>query len=298
MFNSAASTGYAARPVLLFYGLSQAGRAISAASTAVGNDAYRLSGHGIEMPDLTQRPFLHRLRLVNKGTGSFTQLARLLACGSLPCGEFFGQLWAMLPDLRDCPLDADRIQYNPPLRCFEEYELNGFEGKRELTESIRLLWCERPPDKEEVVNFLGAYPTLPSGNIRAITAERVNDGPGDLQVRDASLMGNWGYLVWVKMVLNMDVDPPGQQYSGPNDLWVFPAVGGSSRPMHPLLVWWAVLYALSMLCRYEPASWVSHLGVDTSPNAVALETALDRALDTCPRLILQTINLVSAGQVD
>jgi hypothetical protein len=47
-FLSAASdTGYATQPVQLFYALSQAGRAIAAASPCVGNQAWKVSGHGL-----------------------------------------------------------------------------------------------------------------------------------------------------------------------------------------------------------------------------------------------------------
>ncbi|MGB8198103.1 MAG: hypothetical protein WCF33_00135 [Pseudonocardiaceae bacterium] len=44
---AANDTGYATRPVQLFYALSQAGRAIVAASPRVGNQAWRASGHGL-----------------------------------------------------------------------------------------------------------------------------------------------------------------------------------------------------------------------------------------------------------
>jgi len=84
-----------------------------------------------------------------------------------------------------------------------------------------------------------------------------------------------------------------QPYRADNDRWAFPALDGGSQPLHPLLAWWALLHALSMLARYEPASWTTHLNVDTSPTGVALETALGHALDTCPVLILRAIEEVS-----
>lgn len=49
-----------------------------------------------------------------------------------------------------------------------------------------------------------------------------------------------------------------------------------------------------MLARYEPGIWTAYLAVDSSPAAVPLETALARALDTCPQLIWQAIRAVSA----
>jgi hypothetical protein len=54
-----------------------------------------------------------------------------------------------------------------------------------------------------------------------------------------------------------------------------------------------VLYALSMLARYEPASWTDHLKVDQSQNAVPLETALGLALDICPQLVWLAIQAVT-----
>lgn len=83
-------------------------------------------------------------------------------------------------------------------------------------------------------------------------------------------------------------------YRGHDDRWVFPALGGDTAALHPLLAWWALLYALSMLARYEPASWVNHLNVDASPSSVPLESALGHALNTCPHLILQAIRAVSS----
>lgn len=47
LFAAAETTGAASRPMLIFYGTSQLGRAISAASTMLGNEEYKLSGHGI-----------------------------------------------------------------------------------------------------------------------------------------------------------------------------------------------------------------------------------------------------------
>lgn len=57
------------------------------------------------------------------------------------------------------------------------------------------------------------------------------------------------------------------------------------KPLHPLLAWWAVLFGLSMLARYEPARWTEDLDVDKSALAVPLETVLDAALEACPELI-------------
>jgi hypothetical protein len=35
-------------------------------------------------------------------------------------------------------------------------------------------------------------------------------------------------------------------------VYVFPSIGGDTQALHPLLAWWAVLFALSLLARYQP----------------------------------------------
>jgi hypothetical protein len=113
---TAASVHYASRPILMFYGLSQAGRAVAACSTKAGTNDWRLSGHGIDVPDLDQRPKLMDLTIGDKGKGSFTQLAPLMLSGSLPDGAPLGQIWITIPDLARTPLVGNGGVYLPTLR--------------------------------------------------------------------------------------------------------------------------------------------------------------------------------------
>lgn len=73
----------------------------------------------------------------------------------------------------------------------------------------------------------------------------------------------------------------------------FPAAEGQPAPLHPLMVWWAVLYALSMLTRYQPAEWTTLVDVNRSEQATAVEFVLDAALDVVPDLVDEAIDLVS-----
>ncbi|KMS84168.1 MULTISPECIES: YaaC family protein [Streptomyces] len=59
------------------------------------------------------------------------------------------------------------------------------------------------------------------------------------------------------------------------------------------MAWWAVLYTLSMLARYEPATWYTLISVDNSQHAVAIERLLERAINHVPVLIADTIDEVS-----
>jgi hypothetical protein len=78
----------------------------------------------------------------------------------------------------------------------------------------------------------------------------------------------------------------GTRYRG-EQYW-FPSLGG--QRLHPLVVWWAVLYTLSMLARYEPQRWVEMLRVNSSPWAVPLEHLLDAALDALPEVIFAALS--------
>lgn len=53
------------------------------------------------------------------------------------------------------------------------------------------------------------------------------------------------------------------------------------------MVWWACLFVLSMLARYEPDTWVQLIDPDQSEWAVHIETFLGEALDIVPDLIQQ-----------
>jgi hypothetical protein len=298
LFTAAETVGYASRPILLFYGLSQAGRAIAAASTAADNNNFRLTSHGIKAPSLNQRPPLHELTVIDEGTGSFTQLAPLLRSGTLPDGAPLGQIWTSIPGLLDQPL-ASTSEYLPPLR-FEAENVQGLGAQQQEVHGwvhglpARLSAAADP--RRAVHDFLAGYPSLAGSS-----QSRLADGifPDDPQTGSGKVMRCWPWTGPVGPRPAADLledfeDRCTLPYLGDDDRWVFAALGGGQTALHPLLAWWALLFALSMLARYEPASWTGHLDVDVSPSAVPLESALGYALDACPQLILYAIRAVSS----
>jgi hypothetical protein len=58
-----------------------------------------------------------------------------------------------------------------------------------------------------------------------------------------------------------------------------------SHRLPPLLLWWALLFGLSLLARYQPAAWRAALDLDHSPCADPLATLLDEALVIVPDLL-------------
>lgn len=277
LFAAAEGAGYASRPILLFYGLSQAGRAIATASTAADNNSYKLSGHGIKALDLGQRT-LPALTVKDDGAGSFTHLAQLLGSVSLPKAAPLGQLWAAIPDLLATPLDMDPRGHLPVLQLQHIAHGDDIPGTIQWIAGLPA----RPSGyagipEEEMQAILRHYPTLAGS--RPLGEEIWLKRRADF--RDRSDVRFWPYGTFPAV--------PDEPYRDDDDRWVFPPFDDSGKTLHPLLAWWALLFALSMLARYEPASWISHLDVDASANAVPVEAALDAALGTCPELILRAI---------
>ncbi|MDC7341274.1 YaaC family protein [Streptomyces lydicus] len=71
-----------------------------------------------------------------------------------------------------------------------------------------------------------------------------------------------------------------RSYAG--DRYFLPVHPPMKRELHPLMAWWAVLYALSMLARYQPAVWGTLISVDNSQHAVPIERLLNAPSTTCP----------------
>jgi len=69
----------------------------------------------------------------------------------------------------------------------------------------------------------------------------------------------------------------------------FPSLGSDTRPPHPFLLWWAVLFTLSKLARYEPSIWAATISVNSSPVAAAIEHILRESMTILPELIHRTI---------
>jgi hypothetical protein len=81
-------------------------------------------------------------------------------------------------------------------------------------------------------------------------------------------------------------------------MYFFPAYGAGRRTFHPLMAWWVVLFNLSMLARYEPATWFEHINVDSSPHAVPLERLLRQAITRVPHLVAETIIEVAREKLE
>jgi YaaC-like Protein len=79
-----------------------------------------------------------------------------------------------------------------------------------------------------------------------------------------------------------------ETYLADSSVYARPAVGGGAPPSI-LMTWWVVLFALSQLARYEPATWTEVIAPDRSALTVPIEAALRQAERPLPRLILHAL---------
>ncbi|MEU8126719.1 YaaC family protein [Micromonospora sp. NPDC049049] len=271
MFRAAATVGPATKPLLLFYGLSQAGRAVAAASSELKRpDEWRLVGHGISQIDLTQP--LPQIGVYAGIRGSFVRLSAILDSPLWTKAEAIplAALWDLIPENRLHPIDSDHRSRRTPLLLLEHHynESHPLASADVVYFPPWLLKSDHPG--EEFVNYMADYP-----DTHFHSFVRTGDGPAAAPDFTSHLDG------WGELIINFEM--PDGRPAGPeqrqahlmattrryNDsLWLFPALKPAIRSMHPLMSWWAVLHTLSILARYQPAEWARELAVDLSSHAV------------------------------
>lgn len=281
LLGAAAAATPGVRPLPLFYALSQAGRAIAAARLP---DAWKLRGHGLSCPDLSP-PNVLDLAIEFKPRSkappdSFHGVAAATQSATPTEPVRLGALWAALPDANSL-LENDTGWPEALLVVVPELTASLLERFDRV--SVGVL-SRRHPDGASVVDVLDRYPYGDETGVQAV--------PG------AGIVANWtpaGRALAVHWPTDEEtvsgrmntldrivpVTPGGAR-------WWRPLVGGV--PMSDLMMWWALLYGLSMLARYEPAGWNAMLDLDRDPLAAALIRLMEDAIDVVPALVLKELD--------
>jgi hypothetical protein len=295
LIKAAAAVGPQSSPLLLFYGLSQAGRAISAAATSVSNKEYKLARHGISTRNLSnmKNSTLADL-IVAPQAGAFSQMATLLNSSDFSESVRIGDLWNLLPGHSRFPLvgQATTVPLNAEVRMVPGNRLSLEISKLPASLAFSIPAgavagqsheADWKAERERVKNYLSSYPSLAG-------FEFVNeDGPAQLRLLDTE--GRVGVTVCFPISTS---EPETAILKKRTTVYraqrlVFPQVGSSPLPAHPILIWWAILYSPSMLARYEPDAWFKCLQVNQSADAVPIEALLDDAAEALPETIHRTI---------
>lgn len=283
-FRAAQAIGFESRPLNLFYGLSQGGRALAAAFEAVGNNqGFELQGHGIKCTnfgELAVDPIGRFSQLAVRSQGnnqtSFNKLSRLLASEPLRESADLGTLWGMLVE----------PQLHEPL-SYPSHPVLLVEGDPERPSGGRqnVLMLSSVPagidinDAAAFAGFVDSYPTLRGGSLSRLAGTSTASG----RRKESQIIE----LSWQHEGLATDMRKTYSLYRGSRV--VLPAPSSGRGLLHPLMTWWAILFSLSMLARYEPRTWTQLIDVNTSPHAVSIEYLLDAALDSVPDVLADTI---------
>lgn len=274
---AAAAIGYESRALNLYYGISQAGRAIAAARTPDGVGlSPEVRGHGLNIPGLDSVKASNLFSLEVRGLGdansSFGRLAQLLDSDPLVRGVPLAAVWNMIPEVSlDRPID--------------EFPLPRFVTERDLPNGVAGAYAFGVQATQEEMGadggeLLATYPDLKNARLERFRAVPYGSTKDGLRTDEA--------------VYIAESEPCARRLR--ESLVLMPAWLPGVGSMDPLLAWWVLLYALSMVTRYKPVEWTKIIDVNNSANAVAIETVLDKALEAIPAHLLATLSSAHPGE--
>jgi hypothetical protein len=293
LMTGARAVGTATRPLLLFYALSQAGRAVTAARAA---DRWRLQSHGLSAPQLANPELLDiQIKVKPSPRGakdqpgapidSFRGVADATGSPSFDRAVTIGELWSSLPEIHDLP--PQTLGAWP--RVLPVLQLDDLSQKLVMWDRVSVAIANVPwPASETLEQQLAHYPA--TGDL---VVERLQPGLREIYVPttagdalkcywpsdEPNVAGHAGTLAARTSTGLLDRD----------SRWLRPAVGGQAASS--LVTWWALLFGLSMIARYEPAGWRRALDYDLSELAAPLDELLEFALDAVPELVLRALRL-------
>jgi hypothetical protein len=269
--------GPASQPLLLFYALSQGGRALVAAR---GDEAH-VSSHGLtEDRTAPAESVLHgRIKRspANSGSDTFGAVTRATGSPDFTGSIELGAVWAAIPSVHRLPVDAWREDWRLAIDVNTELARQEPEGI-----DLLLISLSGNPLVDGLSVFEGGrYPTLPADAKGALRARSGELGPGNW-FADINLPGRAREDAGV-------LDSIAPTVYGGRDRALIPAFPGQSQVLSPLMLWWLLLFGLSIFARYHPAPWAAALDVQRSKEAVPLEAILSRAAELLPALIYEAL---------
>ncbi|MDQ0736840.1 YaaC family protein [Arthrobacter agilis] len=273
-FKAAEHIGYESRSLNLYYGLSQAGRAISAALTPTDKTTSpEVRGHGLKLLQLDSLKADALFSCEVRGDGgtdsSFGRLAWLLNSDPLKTPVSLAAIWNMVLEVS---LDFPQPNYPLPLFVNRVYDgsLPGQYSRRHF--SIPL--SEQDAEKNGAA-IKRQYPDLEPALLLTTTGngEHIDNEGVRLDLAKFELE-------------NFELHLRGYRRS----TVLMPSVVPGQKSLDPILSWWVLLYGLSMITRYKPVVWTQAVDVNQSHHAVPLETVLSKASDALPDQILSLLN--------
>jgi hypothetical protein len=244
----------------------------------------------------------------NDGVGYFQQVTALLESPSLPNNTSVAELVASVPEARGflpgttnepMPLEVTTHVFdNVDLAATGMFAAWVTPLPDQLIPESPILNPVEPqflPSHAEVLEWLAPYSTLTGDGAPAAVAQlQKAEASFDPENRILLRWGNAGAAPMnfaeqheaIKRVIDY---PDGGVWGEPLEGLAIPTVGGNDRALHPLAAWWAILYAMSMVARYEPNRWTRLLHPDSSAEAERVREVLETAADVLPWLVLAQV---------
>ena len=292
MFRAAQSIGLETKPILLYYGLFQATRAISAATEFVQPN-WRLFLHGLKCnADERERgeiapsdnPFIEtRVEMMsgrNKVYPSgFSAICQLKGSDTLSGPISLGELIALtqndgggrahpFPGTEDLPRTVSLDGHRP----------SGF--ARSFAASLTgLPAAVLKSPASEIESFLRKhYPMFRSKHDWSVVESEVYPSDGYCIVSWRGMPMEVGHvefrrsqaLNYARSITGLDM-----QVANWQTFPEFNALG--EKGLNPLCAWWGILCALSMLARYAPSTWATDIDVDRTSYAVDVAQLVEDA---------------------
>jgi hypothetical protein len=274
------------KPLLLFYALSQAGRAIAA--DVLQAPGWRIMGHGASPKHsaggkhAVDRVLDSTVGIDQKESGAFRVVSATLG-SQVPGGAMkIADLWSSLPELGGPAWLAGLERRSLRLQ-------SDSTGAGDALERLRAGLTQARVDldgDQDLASTLDTYPSAAGYEIRTV-AYRM--GP-KVQV-----------VVWPQQDAPLGfrrLDEVGVSLGERGTYYLRPPVSIDGTTPVPLMTWWAILLALSSLARYEPEVWVAALDVNTSRIATALEALMEVAEARIPKLVEEALHLPLQRQMD
>lgn len=308
-FRAADSIGYETKPVMLYYGLSQAVQGILAAKRDPRIDQQSATSHGTYCSNHDQITSVGELKIrdarTRKGAppkgGAFQLLAGALNSPTLTTSTPLRQLWISLPEGVELPpTNADDLfgaallerhdgqDYGKPFQPttsrvaklahlpYHLMALDVAEVERQIIERYPALrnFCVMPnwqgcPDVAHWVLLLD-----PQGLRTSLSFDR--------RGRPMEHSEMFGMI---------ELGPRAYSDGAAKSVWLPPTLTGNIAPLHPLAAWYAVLFGLSELARYQPTMWAKAININISADATALEHLMSTAHLACVNLIAELFEI-------
>jgi YaaC-like Protein len=271
LLTAAAAVGPASAPLPLYYALNQAGRAIAAAQQQ-DPSRWQPQRHGLRVGDPPPTLGATVVSPWKPGKGrpsddSFSVMADTIGSPRLTDATTLGALWAAAPG-------AERVKRlgasETPALALEPVDAGRPSIQARLPGAITSGQAALRKRLER------GYPLARVGmdlSVGLLTGERV---------AHVSWRTPTGVIRALSDVTSRFPGPEGAFY-------LMPGLGTNDDVLTPLMVWWALLYALSHVARYQPAAWTRALDPLNSTLAVPIESALTWAREVMPGVILEVL---------